>query len=97
MIQWLKKKSGRMPEGIGSGRANGNGGHYRALDTVAKILMVTLTTITAAGLAWQHGSNAPIGYVGPLHCSFYCRKSPWLHRLTGQCKIAMIDRVSRCT
>ena len=74
-------------------------GHYRALDTVAKIIMVilTLTTITAAGLAWQHGSNAPIGYVGPLHCSFYCRKSPWLPRLTGQCKIAMIDRVSRCT
>jgi Mn2+/Fe2+ NRAMP family transporter len=45
-------------------------GHYRALDTVAKIIMVilTLTTITAAGLAWQHGSNAPIGYVVP---------SPW--------------------
>ncbi|GAB2927349.1 NRAMP family divalent metal transporter [Rheinheimera gaetbuli] len=45
-------------------------GHYRALDNVAKLIMVvlTITTLVAAVIAWQNGSQAPADYVGP---------SPW--------------------
>ena len=45
-------------------------GHYKALDSVAKVIMVllTLTTVIAAIIAWQNGAQAPADYIGP---------SPW--------------------
>jgi Mn2+/Fe2+ NRAMP family transporter len=45
-------------------------GQYKLLDRVSKWIMVllTLTTLAAAFIAWQNGPAAPIGYVGP---------SPW--------------------
>lgn len=45
-------------------------GHYKALDSVAKVIMVllTLTTVIAAVIAWKNGAQAPADYIGP---------SPW--------------------
>uniref|UniRef100_A0A486XV49 Mn2+ and Fe2+ transporters of the NRAMP family n=1 Tax=Rheinheimera sp. BAL341 TaxID=1708203 RepID=A0A486XV49_9GAMM len=45
-------------------------GHYKALDNVAKVIMVllTITTVVAAVIAWQNGAQAPADFVGP---------SPW--------------------
>ena len=45
-------------------------GHYKALDQVAKIIMVllTVTTLVAAAIAASNGAQAPVDYVGP---------SPW--------------------
>jgi Mn2+/Fe2+ NRAMP family transporter len=45
-------------------------GQYRLLDRVSKWIMVllTLTTLIAAAIAWQQGSQAPADYVAP---------SPW--------------------
>ena len=45
-------------------------GHYKALDNVAKIIMVllTVTTVIAAVIAWQNGAQAPADFIGP---------SPW--------------------
>lgn len=45
-------------------------GHYRLLDTVAKVIMflLTLATVAAVLIAVKSGSNAPVDYVGP---------SPW--------------------
>lgn len=45
-------------------------GQYRLLDRVSKCIMVllTLTTLLAAAIAWQQGSQAPVDYVAP---------SPW--------------------
>ncbi|WP_215399460.1 NRAMP family divalent metal transporter [Rheinheimera oceanensis] len=45
-------------------------GHYKALDNVSKLIMIllTLTTLIAAAVAWHNGAQAPQGYVGP---------SPW--------------------
>ncbi len=46
------------------------GGHYRLLDSVAKVIMfmLTLATIIAVLIAWQGGSSAPADFSGP---------SPW--------------------
>ena len=45
-------------------------GHYKALDSVSKLIMtlLTVTTVIAAVIAWHNGAQAPAGYVGP---------SPW--------------------
>src|SRR5690606_36631446 len=45
-------------------------GHYKALDSVSKLIMtlLTVTTVIAAVIAWQYGAQAPADYVGP---------SPW--------------------
>lgn len=45
-------------------------GHYKALDTVAKLIMIllTFTTLIAVAIAWYNGAQAPQDYVGP---------SPW--------------------
>lgn len=45
-------------------------GHYKALDNVSKLIMIllTLTTLIAAAIAWHNGAQAPQDYVGP---------SPW--------------------
>lgn len=45
-------------------------GHYKALDSVSKLIMtlLTITTVIAAVIAWHNGAQAPADYVGP---------SPW--------------------
>jgi Mn2+/Fe2+ NRAMP family transporter len=42
-------------------------GHYRALDTVSKLIMLllTITTVVAVAIAWQNGAQAPADYIGP--------------------------------
>lgn len=45
-------------------------GHYRVLDRLSRVLMLTLTvcSLIALFIAWQNGSSAPADYVSP---------SPW--------------------
>lgn len=51
-------------------------GHYQALDKVAKLIMVllTVTTVTAAIIAASNGANAPADFVG---------QSPWQLAMLG--------------
>lgn len=51
-------------------------GHYRALDRVSKVIMLllTLTTLVAAAIAFNKGPTAPAGFQGP---------SPWQLAMLG--------------
>lgn len=51
-------------------------GHYRALDQVSKIIMLllTLTTLLAAAIAFYNGPTAPVDFQGP---------SPWQLAMLG--------------
>lgn len=57
-------------------------GHYQALDTVSKIIMVVLViaTVTAAIVAWQNGPVAAPTYVSP---------SPWTMAAIGFLVVTM--------